>query len=251
MMPLKEMAIRVLLNLGELDPGNYPVSVLIGALALHNESAHLWKELLPRLRECTNRELLRIVKKHEYTDRKERLAVENVLKERLPTLSAKEFFVIFEHVAVFYTPDTIGDDMDDDEAETEELAEWDEKDEAVFASWRAEAIVRFGAMTNAELAVGLRDTDEDAVRLAIIDAVLPRAKIWGPDEIALFWRDAAYDSTFWETVERECAFSFGRCGAEGLLRVLDAPSAYYIWEKLDEALYAHINDFKKIADISG
>ena len=129
-------------------------------------------------------------------------------------------------------------------------AEWSDADEAMFASWRSEAVARFQTMTNAELAAGLGDTNEDAVRLAIMDALLPRIRAWSPDELLLLWRDAAYDPTFRETVERECGFVFGKCSAVGLLQSLDAPNAYYIWERVDEALYSYVPELLRIAGIT-
>lgn len=250
MVPLQEMAIRVLLNLGELEPRNYSVAVLVDALALRNECPHLWRELMPRLGECTNEELLRVCKEHMFTEPKGRIVLEGVLRGRLSTLSAEQFFAVFEHIAVRYTPDPCGEDLDDDESEADDDMEWSDKDEAVFASWRSESVARFQTMTNAELAVGLGDSNEDAVRVAIMDALLPRVKTWSPDELLLFWRDAAYDPTFRETVERECEFSFGKCSAAGLLRALDAPNAYWIWERVDEALFSYVPEFKRIAGIS-
>lgn len=249
MVPLQEMAIRVLLNLGELDSKDYSAAVLVDALALHGECAHLWRELLPRLGECTNEELLRISEDCMFHGPKERVAVEGALKGRLPALSAGQFFAAFEHIAARY-PDSCVEDWDEDESEADGDAEWSAEDEAVFLSWRSEAVARFQTMTNAELAAGLGDSNEDAVRVAIMDAMLPRIRTWSPDELVLFWRDAAYDPTFRETMERECEFSFGKCSAAGLLQALDAPNAYWVWERVDEALYSYVPELLRIVGIS-
>jgi len=113
-----------------------------------------------------------------------------------------------------------------------------------------EAVARFQTMTDAELAAGLRETNEDAVRLAVMDALLLRVKMWSPDKLLLFWRDAAYDPTFRETIERECGFAFEKCSAAGLLQALDAPNAYWVWERMEEALYSYVSEFQRIAGVT-
>lgn len=247
MVQLQEMAIRVLLNLGELDPKDYSASMLVGALQLRHECPHVWKELLPRLEECASEELHWLYHGLAYTDPKEVAALERILKFRIGRLPPNIAFELLEHVSFIYSPEVMRESGPDDEEIG--IDEVDGSDAAELASWMEEARKRFASMGDAELGKGFCDSMEDPVRLAVLDVLVPRMASRSPDDVLLFWRDLEYDHVFYEVMARN-GFTLEQCSATALLQAFDAPNARWIWEQCDELLYRHIAEFKRIAGIS-
>ncbi|MDO8584799.1 MAG: hypothetical protein Q7R85_01620 [bacterium] len=248
MVPLKEMAIRVLLNLGELDPKDYSVSVFVGALQLRNECSLVWNALRPRLRECSDTELEWLYMEYAYTDDKEMAALERELKGRVSRLPAPKLIELLERICFTYSPEQSGGGGELEDV-ADQCPEDVEEDATILASWLEAASARFASMTNGELGSCLRESMDDPVRLAIMDVLVPRTKQWTPDEVLLFWRDAECDVTFFE-VMKSYGFTLEACSASAILQAFDAPNARWIWEKCDELLYGHIGEFKRIAGIT-